>query len=80
MGPTGGGHDTETAHGGTDYCHTEDCPSGHWGSKALPQAQHFERHLLYKGRTKYAGIEVSDVKQLRQLEDDNRRLKQMVAK
>ncbi len=32
-----------------------------------------------KGRTKYAGLEVSDVKKLRQLEDENRRLKQMVA-
>ena len=39
MGPTGGSHDTETAH----------------------------------------GLEVSDVKKLRQLEDESRRLKQMVA-
>ncbi len=30
----------------------------------------------YKWRTKYAGLEVSDVKKLRQLEDENRRLKQ----
>lgn len=34
---------------------------------------------LYKWRTKYAGLEVSDVKKLRQLEEENRRLKQMVA-
>lgn len=34
---------------------------------------------FYKWRTKYAGLEVSDVKQRRQLEDENRRLKQMVA-
>ena len=34
---------------------------------------------FYKSRTKYAGLEVSDVKKLRQLEDENRRLKQMVA-
>ena len=34
---------------------------------------------LYKWRAKYAGLEVSDVKKLRQLEDENRRLKQMVA-
>ena len=33
----------------------------------------------YKWRTKYAGLEVSDVKQLRQLEDEHRRLKQMAA-
>ena len=34
---------------------------------------------FYKWRTKYAGLEVSDVKKLRQLEEENRRLKQMVA-
>ena len=33
-----------------------------------------------KWRTKYAGLEVSDVKKLHQLEEENRRLKQMVAK
>ncbi|MBL8041973.1 MAG: transposase [Nitrospira sp.] len=31
-----------------------------------------------KWRMKYVGLEVSDVKKLRQLEDENRRLKQMV--
>ena len=34
---------------------------------------------FYKWWTKYAGPEVSDVKKLRQLEEENRRLKQMVA-
>lgn len=34
---------------------------------------------FYKWRTKYAGLEVSEGKKLRQLEDENRRLKQMVA-
>jgi putative transposase len=34
---------------------------------------------FYKWRTKYAGLEVSDVKKLRRLEEENRRLKQMVA-
>jgi putative transposase len=34
---------------------------------------------FYKWRTKYAGREVSDVKKLRQLEKENRRLKQMAA-
>ena len=32
---------------------------------------------FYKWRAKYAGLEVSDVKKLRQLEDENRRLKQI---
>ena len=34
---------------------------------------------FYKWRTKNAGLDVSDVKKLGQLEEENRRLKQMVA-
>jgi hypothetical protein len=34
---------------------------------------------FYTWRTKYAGLEVSDVKKLRQLVEETRRLKQMVA-
>jgi len=34
---------------------------------------------FYKWQTKYAELEVSDVKKLCQLEDEHRRLKQMVA-
>jgi len=33
---------------------------------------------FYKWRTKYAGLEVSDVKKLHQLENENRWLKQIV--
>ena len=33
----------------------------------------------YKWKAKYSGMEVSDVRRMRQLEDENRRLKQMVA-
>ena len=34
---------------------------------------------FYKWRAKYAGLAVSDVQRLRQREDENRRLTQMVA-
>jgi putative transposase len=34
---------------------------------------------FYKWKAKYAGMEVSDVRKMRQLEDENRRLKTMVA-
>jgi putative transposase len=34
---------------------------------------------FYKWRAKYGGMEVSDAKKLRGLEDENRRLKQLVA-
>jgi putative transposase len=34
---------------------------------------------LYAWKSKYGGMEVSDARRLRELEDENRRLKQMVA-
>ena len=34
---------------------------------------------FYAWRTKYAGMQVSDAKRLRELEDENRRLKRLVA-
>jgi putative transposase len=34
---------------------------------------------LYNWKAKYGGMEVSDVKKLRALEEENRRLKEMVA-
>lgn len=36
-------------------------------------------NTLYKWRQKYSGMTVSDVHRLRSLEDENRRLKQIVA-
>jgi putative transposase len=34
---------------------------------------------FYRWKSKYGGMEVSDAKRLRELEDENRRLKRMVA-
>ena len=34
---------------------------------------------FYRWKAKFSGLEVSDAKRLRQLEDENRRLKHMVA-
>jgi len=34
---------------------------------------------FYRWKSKFGGLEVSDARRLRQLEDENRRLKQMVA-
>jgi putative transposase len=34
---------------------------------------------LYRWKSKYGGMEASEAKRLRQLEEENRRLKQMVA-
>ena len=37
------------------------------------------RQTLYRWKAKYGGMDVSEARRLRQLEDENRRLKQMVA-
>ena len=37
------------------------------------------RGSLYRWKAKYGGMDVSEARRLRQLEDENRRLKQMVA-
>lgn len=36
-------------------------------------------HTFYRWKAKYAGMEVADAKRLRALEDENRRLKRLVA-
>lgn len=37
------------------------------------------QETIYRWRRKYGGLEVSDAKRLRQLEDENRKLKKLVA-
>ena len=39
----------------------------------------FSRSSFYKWKAKYGGMEASDLRRLRQLEEENRRLKQMYA-
>jgi putative transposase len=36
-------------------------------------------NTLYRWKSKYSGLEVSDAKKLREFEDENRRLKHLVA-
>ena len=63
---------------GTNHCGAQGRPRG-IGVQELCRKHGISDATFYKWRTKYAGLEVSDVKKLRQLEDENRRLKQMVA-
>ena len=52
------------------------------GGLAVPDAcRQFgvSRNTLYAWRRKFAGLEVSDAKKLKGLEDENRRLKRIVA-
>ena len=39
----------------------------------------FSKSSYYKWKAKYSGMEVSDLKRLHELEEENRRLKQMYA-
>ena len=48
-------------------------------SSTLSRKYGISETTLYNWRSKYAGLEVSDLAKLRQLEDENRRLKKIVA-
>ena len=45
----------------------------------LCREQGISEGTFYRWKSKYGGMDVSDAKKLRQLEDENRRLKQLVA-
>jgi putative transposase len=52
---------------------------GGWSVKELARELGVTDQTLYNWRSKYGGMEVSDAKRLRGLEEENRRLKEMVA-
>ena len=50
----------------------------------MPEPEIFRKHgigqsTFYKWRSKYGGMEASDVKRLKELEEENRKLKDMFA-
>ena len=45
----------------------------------LSRQHGFSKATFYKWKAKYSGMEVSTLKRLRELEEENRRLKQMYA-
>lgn len=47
--------------------------------KELTRQAGITEQTFYRWKSKYGGMEVSDAKKLRQLEDENRQLKTMVA-
>ena len=49
------------------------------GTKESCRKHGISANTLYRWKAKYGGLEVSEAKRLRQIEDENRRLKQMVA-
>ena len=49
------------------------------GAKELCRKYGISDATFYKWRSRYGGMEVSDAKRLRALEDENRRLKKLLA-
>jgi putative transposase len=45
----------------------------------LCRTHSFSKSSFYKWKAKYGGMEASDLRRLRELEEENRRLKQMYA-
>ncbi len=45
----------------------------------LARKHGISEHTFYRWKSKYGGMEVSDARKLKSLEEENRRLKQMVA-
>ena len=48
-------------------------------TKDLCRKHAISENTFYRWKAKYGGLELSEAKRLRQLEEENRRLKQMVA-
>lgn len=48
-------------------------------SEELCRTHGISRQTLYKWRSKYAGMEASDLKRLKELEEENAKLKRMYA-
>jgi len=53
--------------------------SGHARCRLMPQTWGGGNSTFYKWRAKYGGMEASEVHRLKELEEENRRLKQMYA-
>lgn len=48
-------------------------------AEAICRELGISRQTLYSWRSKYSGMEISQVKKMKELEEENRRLKQMYA-
>jgi putative transposase len=72
------GHATQPVHGIADH---RDLKEALAGAKVvdLVRKHGISEHTFYRWKAKYGGMEVSDARRLKQLEDENRRLKTAVA-
>ena len=72
------GHEAEPVHGRTD--HRDIAGAGGRGEdgRRVPQARH-QQCEFYKWKARYGGLEVSDAKRPKALEDENAKLKKVLA-
>ena len=68
----------ESVHRGTDHRGAE-AAEGDQKVADLYRKHGISEHTFYRWRAKYGGMDVSDARKLRSLEDENRRLKTLVA-
>ena len=71
-------HVQSEAHRGGDYCSSQ---AGEAGRKAEDVAREagVSKHTIYAWKAKYGGMEVSEAQEVKQLRDENARLKKLVA-
>jgi hypothetical protein len=64
--------------GRTDHWHSVRVSGGHDGQRAVPQTC-ISDATFYTSRKKYGGMEVSEAQRLKALEEENARLKKLLA-
>jgi putative transposase len=78
-GPTRRTDEEEPVHRRADCGCAEGVRSGARHGGELCRKHGISQQTLYRWKAKYGGLEVSDAQRLRQLEEENRKLKQLVA-
>ena len=77
--------DAITVYGRTDYRDPEGARGGNEDCRCVPQARHLATRTFgseatfYKYKGKYGGMEVSDARRLKALEDENSKLNKLLA-
>jgi hypothetical protein len=74
----GDGDEEEPVHGRPDHWCVEGAPGGNPDGRVVPQARDLGRDL-HNWRNRFGGMEVSDARRLKGIEDENRRLKTLLA-
>jgi transposase len=74
-----GGHPPHQIQRRADHRHFEGAPGGAVSPRAVSQIRDLGCHTFYNWRSRYGGLEVSEAKRLKALEDENKKLKKLLA-